>query len=406
MIEQLFEILIIKSVGITILLLTILLLRTSILKWSNARVAYGLWLMLPLYLVLPINIVDANPAGGIMTFFLSSTPLTIPFVDKGLITSSDIAVVCMSLWLLGAVVALLLFLLKYQKLKQSLHSLDRSVLCVEIESGAQVINKQALNKVQLVASRLINVPAVFGLFKSYLALPANFAQLPAQSQTMILEHELFHLSRQDHRINFLRMFIKSIFWFNPIFYWADKFCEADQEISCDLGVLQYKESKNRLIYAKVLLESMAMNNMDNNRNKLVSQWKYQSLVKERVKMLKNIRCKKWHSWVATVFAASAMWGTSSLVMAEKKSVDAGATPISIVQPRYPMKAVKERVEGWVKLRFNIDSEGFPYEVAVIDDMPKGVFVEDAVKAVRQWRFKTDSGQDDLIYTMEFKLADE
>ena len=124
-------------------------------------------------------------------------------------------------------------------------------------------------------------------------------------------------------------------------------------------------------------------------------------------MLKTINTKKWHSWVAAILAVCAIWGTSSVVMAEKEEgADTGATPIFIIQPRYPRKAAEEGVEGWVKLRFSIDNKGFPYEVAVIDDMPKGVFVNDAIKAVRQWRFKTKGGQDNVIYTMEFKLAED
>jgi len=90
--------------------------------------------------------------------------------------------------------------------------------------------------IRFVSSSLIGVPAVFGLFQSYLILPDDFFSQPDKNQQLILQHEFYHLNRHDHRINFIRVFIKSLFWFNPMFYWADKYCEADQEMSCDLGV--------------------------------------------------------------------------------------------------------------------------------------------------------------------------
>ena len=64
-----------------------------------------------------------------------------------------------------------------------------------------------------------------------------------------------------------------------------KFVDADQEISCDLGVLKASPLSEKKLYAEALVESAGG---FVNRNHLVSQWKYQSLIKQRVKMLKNM----------------------------------------------------------------------------------------------------------------------
>jgi TonB family protein len=217
-----------------------------------------------------------------------------------------------------------------------------------------------------------------------------------------LQHEFYHLKRHDHRFNFLRAIVKSLFWFNPMFYWADKYCEADQELSCDLGVLQNSDIDKRTAYANALLATFS----GNTRSKLVSQWKYQSLIKERVRMLKNNTSKKWHSWAALALAASAIWGTSSVVMAEREPMaTSAATPTSIVQPRYPRKAAEEGLEGWVKFEFNVDSNGHPYEVKLTAADPINVFERDAKKAIYQWRFEKNKAQNNLVYTMQFKLAD-
>jgi len=395
MIDSLFEIFVLKSIGIAILLLLIIVVRPMVLKWLNAQVAYGLWLMLPIYLLMPVTTAEMNSTGGFMTFILGGDILSTDHNENQWFDSGRIVNWSLIVWGSGCLIMLGIFSVRYQRLKKSLK---------EIRVSNRFINKQSDAKnginIQFVSSSLIDVPAVFGLFQSYLILPDDFFSLANKNQQMILQHEFYHLNRHDHRFNFLRVFIKSLFWFNPMFYWADKYCEADQEMSCDLGVLQNSDIEERRNYANVLLQSM----IGIKQNKLISQWKYQSLIKERVKMLKNINSKKWHSWVAVVFAAGAIWGTSSVVMAEKEEVvDSGAIPISIIQPRYPRKAAEEGVEGWVKFGFDLDPNGSPFNIRVIAAQPKGVFEDASSEVIKKWKFKVTKAQKNLIYTMEFLL---
>lgn len=123
-------------------------------------------------------------------------------------------------------------------------------------------------------------------------------------------------------------------------------------------------------------------------------------------MLKNIQAKKWHSWVAGVFAAGAIWMTSGVVMAEKEGVKADEPiPSGIVMPRYPRKAAEEGIEGWVKFQFDVDKYGQPYNVALIDAEPMRIFERDARRAITQWKFEENKGQTGMIYTMEFVLQE-
>jgi len=395
MIDLLFEILALKSIGVAILLLLIVAIRPMVLTWMNARVAYGLWLMLPIYLLLPINFVEVSSTGGLMTFFLGAKNLPVDFIEDSLFGENLLASWSLIVWASGFIVTSMIFLLRYRQLVDSLQPMNDLQV-------AQCAENITINKLHLVTSPLIDVPAIFGLFKSYLILPKSFFDLPKQNQQAILSHEFYHLNRNDHRINFVRVLLKSLFWFNPLFFIADKYCEADQEISCDLGVLENSKPESRQIYAKVLLESVA----GVAQNRLVSQWKYHSLIKERVKMLKNIQAKKWHSWVAGVFAAGAIWMTSGVVMAEKEGVKADEPiPSGIVMPRYPRKAAEEGIEGWVKFQFDVDKYGQPYNVALIDAEPMRIFERDARRAITQWKFEENKGQTDMIYTMEFVLQE-
>jgi len=398
MIDLIFEILVLKSIGSALLLVVVFVTRPFVLKWMNARVAYSLWLMIPVYLLLPVNFVEISSTAGVMTFFLGTNNLPIDLVADDFLSENLLAIYSLGIWGIGLIATLILFMVRYRKLLSSLNPVD----IVKVKECQQLLSSKRLKQLELVHSSLIDVPAVFGLFQSHLILPSNFFELPISNQKMILNHELYHLERHDHRINFVRVVIKSLFWFNPIFYFADKYCEADQEMSCDLGVLQSSETVDQQQYARALLESVS----DNSQNNLISQWKYQSLIKERVKMLNNIKSKKWHSWVAGVFAASAIWMTSGVVMAEKEEIKGSdAIPTNIVQPRYPRKAALEGVEGWVKLRFDLDEKGSPLNLKVVNSMPEGVFVDVSIKAVKQWKFKVDGSKENLVYTLEYEMPE-
>lgn len=128
-------------------------------------------------------------------------------------------------------------------------------------------------------------------------------------------------------------------------------------------------------------------------------------------MLKNTNQKKWHSLVAAGLAITSVWATSVVVAGEKNKPES-AVPIVVIQPDYPRRAVDEGLEGWVKFEMNIDSNGRPYEVKVIEAQPKRVFESSARKAIYQWKFKPRmvdgkaTTQHNMHYTMEFKLGSD
>ena len=65
-----------------------------------------------------------------------------------------------------------------------------------------------------------------------------------------------------------------------------------------------------------------------------------------------------------------------------------------VQPRYPYKAQRLKIEGHVLLHILIDDEGLPQQIKVIEEQPRGYFAQSARKAIRRWRFeKAPQGQE-------------
>ncbi len=394
-INLLFDFILNKAIGVSLLLIVILSIRPFVLKVTNANIAYGLWLMIPLFILLPVDLFSNNTGSGIMTIILGKNALTPSLIIKEYLQNDLIKPLAVTVWLMGFMFMSLLFIIRFKKLSLSLKHYDTQKLSFNTEQ----------ENINIVSSSLINEPAVFGLLKANLILPKEFSQYSLNKQNMILRHELYHLSRHDHQINFVRIFMKCLFWFNPLIYFADKYCEADQEISCDQGVLKDDDPKQRQAYAQILIESVSAHPLKQPlKHRLLSQWKYQSLIKERVKMLKNISSKKWHKWVAVVFAVTTVWMANGVVMAEKSEVaeaDVSKIATTFVMSRYPRKAAVEGIGGTVKIRFDIDKFGQPYNIEVLKSLPTGVFDKDALIAVNQWRFENNKGQKNLIYTMEY-----
>ncbi len=67
--------------------------------------------------------------------------------------------------------------------------------------------------------------------------------------------------------------------------------------------------------------------------------------------------------------------------------DRGATPIVRINPKYPVDAARDGVNGWVKLRFTIDEVGQVIDVEVIEAQPKRIFDREAIRALKGWKYQ-------------------
>lgn len=77
-------------------------------------------------------------------------------------------------------------------------------------------------------------------------------------------------------------------------------------------------------------------------------------------------------------------------------------------PHYPYRAKRDNIEGWVVLRFVVDTEGIAEKMEVVSADPVGIFEEEALKAVARYRFKpaVKNGENVKCITMQrisFKL---
>lgn len=378
----------------TCVLLLLIATKPVALRWLNADVAYQLWWLVPISLLLPPKLLAMHtPDATWITFFAEQMPKhPLPLLSAE--NSVYGLLIWPSLWLFGFVVMVARYSYHYRQLLASFRPLTQA-LSPTVWPPTQTPPPQAIIVVE---SSLVDTPAVAGFFRRYLILPAHFMQLSCTQQRLILSHECCHLRRRDHQINFAVAAIKCLFWFHPLLHWAAKQFAAVQEISCDFTVNRTLTPSERQHYAQALIDVVCVNRSQH----LLSPWKYSSLIKERIKMLQQTKTVKWHTVAGLAIALSTIWISNNIAVADA-SKQAEVRPTKQVAPRYPKQAAEQRQTGHVKLGFDISAAGEPINIKVVESSPQGVFDSVAIDAFKQWKFESNKSTTNQQFVLKFQL---
>ena len=135
-------------------------------------------------------------------------------------------------WLLGTAGLLGEAFVKYLRLKQhvaaSIRLHDNVYICDELESAFTL-----------------------GLVFPRIYLPSDL-QEPQLSH--VLAHERAHLARGDHWWKMMGFLLRSVYWFNPVFWLAYALLCKDIELACDERVYRGMTQKERIDYTQTLLD--------------------------------------------------------------------------------------------------------------------------------------------------------
>jgi beta-lactamase regulating signal transducer with metallopeptidase domain len=108
-------------------------------------------------------------------------------------------------------------------------------------------------KVNFQISSFVEVPMMIGYLKPFVLFPiAAVNRLDMQQVEAILIHELTHIKRNDYLLNFLKVFVETILFFNPFIWLLGSLTEKGREYACDDSVI--KLNVQRKIYADALLQ--------------------------------------------------------------------------------------------------------------------------------------------------------
>ncbi|HCM47253.1 MAG TPA: energy transducer TonB [Colwellia sp.] len=98
------------------------------------------------------------------------------------------------------------------------------------------------------------------------------------------------------------------------------------------------------------------------------------------------------------------------VLSLGNKADGEARPLVRVNPKYPIGAARDGIEGWVVLAFDINTIGEVVNISIIGSQPKRVFDKAAKQALKKWKYKAKSidgkniNQKKLTVQLDFTMA--
>jgi bla regulator protein BlaR1 len=238
----------------SVLMVLVLVLRTPVRRAFGANVAYALWALPVLRLVLPPlpaawteatrNAVSQATA---VPMHLAAHPVELLLNAPGTQVDSAagnpwIVPAIAALWLIGAGGFF------------AWHVVSHRRFCARMLAG--VGQSAELDGVCVIESDAASGPLAFGVVRRYVAFPRDFAErYEPEERDLALAHELGHHARGDLIANWIALGVLAVHWFNPIAWRAFRAFRADQEIANDARVLAGMNPMRRHVYACAIVKA-------------------------------------------------------------------------------------------------------------------------------------------------------
>ena len=374
---------------LSLVLLTLLVLRPYLLNKLGARTLYALWCLAPLLLLcfaLPLQLSGTGSLAVMQVYQVGLQQAEQQF-SRGAIIG----------WLWFSGVVLFATVVLHGQLQLSKEKAMAKLVDLQPASLQSDLPCLLSDKVQ--------GPYISGVLKPEILLPADFFQRfsPVQQQ-MILQHELTHWRRGDLLSNMLALALLMLFWFNPLCWLAYSAYRQDQELACDALVLAGAATADKIAYGKALLS---------NSEPTPVSWQglttHYGDIKQMKQRLLQLQTQQGFS-KTTLIAAIALVLTAGLWLQQPVQAAANATaknepaPVMRVEPKYPIQAAEQRIEGYVQAKFDISAQGTVSNVRIMRSVPTATFDEASITALEQWQY-TATGHEhkDMLVQLDYAL---
>ena len=201
-----------------------------------------------------ISTVETVDSGSIGT----PTMMEQPVVPQSPVISLSWKVYTMFIWLAGIVVLSIWLIarlsgLRKEHIKNGIPFQLPRRFSEQLEAAAQKLNLKRLP--QVILTDKVSCPAVFGVFRPVLLMPAGkFKSMSTQDTEHIFLHELAHIKRGDLLIHAVYMTLQIAYWFNPLLWIIRKTLQNLRELCCDATVAKLLR-EDTVHYRQTLLET-------------------------------------------------------------------------------------------------------------------------------------------------------
>ena len=235
-------------VATTVLMLGVLALRRPVQRAFGARVAYLLWLLPALRMVLPPLPADWREASAAP---IAAMRETIGIYVEPVATAAgaapeaaiDPVLLIGAAWIAGAA----LFF--------AWHSMAHAIYVRRL-LALPSFRRPLTGGAQLVETDAAAGPVAFGVLQRFVAVPRDFAQMyDEEERALAIAHELSHHARGDLIANWFALAVLALHWPNPVAWFAYRAFRADQELANDARVLAGRSAADRHAYARAIVKA-------------------------------------------------------------------------------------------------------------------------------------------------------
>ena len=358
--ESVFDWLLTTTLRASVLAVVILGMQLLLRRWLPPQWRHSLWLPLLIVLALPVlpsvpfgifprkaavtataapeaaaNTQEANAAPA------EQTPVA-PAHQTGLTRVNPWA----ATWLAGSALVLAVGIASYRR---NMRRIMKGAVPVDealrrsIEGAAREVDLR--RKPRVIVSTAVDSPAVTGLVRPSLLLPAGFPAGFSQSEEhLILLHELTHLKRFDLPVTWLTCVFQAVHWFNPILWFAFARMRADRESACDAQVLSLAQDDCRSDYGHALLKLQSAAPHPGLNLGFVGIFERSSELKTRIREISSHRAAHpaWRAAGTGIIAVLTLFGATKAQEPEPEQESAPVVPrVTINKPIDPGVAAIE-----------------------------------------------------------------
>lgn len=221
----------------------VLIAREPVRRWFGSPLAYALWALPAIRLVLPplpafgggMLAAPIGQVGGAVLVRGIAAPSAVAGSDR----SAVALLVAVLVWVCGALAFL------------AFHLFGHFRFCRRIVSQATVEARDG--GIRIVTSRAAPGPLAFGLWRRFVALPVEAGD--SEERSLVLAHEIGHHRRGDLAANWVALIVLALHWPNPLAWRAYRAFRIDQELANDAQLLAGRSAAERHAYARAIVRA-------------------------------------------------------------------------------------------------------------------------------------------------------